>query len=98
MEILLPAIAVAFTAFCVWLAVRFINRRERWAKWTLAAMISLPWLYVLSIGPAIGIASAINAPWTDDLYDFIYWPLLRACAASKEINFILMRYGRFWVR
>jgi hypothetical protein len=31
MTILLPALAVAFAAFCVWPAVRVVNRRERWA-------------------------------------------------------------------
>jgi hypothetical protein len=39
--ILLPALAVAFAAFCVWLMVRIINRRERWAKWALAAVVGL---------------------------------------------------------
>src|SRR5437868_6452046 len=44
-------LAVAVAAFCVWLTVRIVNRRERWAKWTLAAA-ALPVLYVLSFGPA----------------------------------------------
>jgi hypothetical protein len=53
MTILLPALAVAFAAFCVWLGVRIVNRRERWAKWTagLVALtafvlypLSLPWV------------------------------------------------------
>jgi hypothetical protein len=39
MTIALPALAVAFAAFCVWLAVRIVNRRERWAKWTLAVVL-----------------------------------------------------------
>jgi len=52
MSIILPALAVAFAAFCVWLGVRIFNRRERWAKWTLAAVVGLPLLYVASFGPA----------------------------------------------
>lgn len=32
---------VAFAAVCIWLTVRIINRRERWAKRTLAAVIIL---------------------------------------------------------
>jgi len=51
MTIVLPALAVAFAAFCVWLAVRIVNRRERWAKWTLAALIVLIAVYPLSWGP-----------------------------------------------
>ena len=47
-EAILAALGVAFAAFCVWLTVRIINRRERWAKWTLAVMLSLSVLYVLS--------------------------------------------------
>lgn len=33
MTLLLPTLGVAFAAFCVWLTVRIVNRRERWAKW-----------------------------------------------------------------
>jgi len=44
---------IVVAAFCVWLAVRIFNRRERWAKWTLAGLVlGLPLLYVLSFGPA----------------------------------------------
>lgn len=52
MSILLPALSAAFAAFCVWLAVRIVNRREAWAKWTAGAGICLPVLYLLSFGPA----------------------------------------------
>src|SRR5436190_4068120 len=34
MTILLPALGVTFAAFCVWLAVRIVNRREGWAERT----------------------------------------------------------------
>ncbi|MBI3861954.1 MAG: hypothetical protein HY290_08655 [Planctomycetia bacterium] len=52
MNILLPALAVAFAAFCVWLTVRIVNRWERWAKWTLAGVVAISVLigYPLSIG------------------------------------------------
>jgi hypothetical protein len=50
--ILLQALTVAFAAFCVWLTVRIVNRRERWAKWTLAAVVVLPVFYVASFGLA----------------------------------------------
>jgi len=39
MIFILPTLAVAFAAFCVWLTVRIINRKERWAKWTMAGLI-----------------------------------------------------------
>lgn len=50
MTMLLPTLAVAFAAFCVWLAVRIVNRRETWAKWTLAIAIL--------IAPPAGYVSA----------------------------------------
>jgi len=45
-------IGITFAAFCLWLSVRIVNRRERWAKWTAAVVVltvvvlyplSLPW-------------------------------------------------------
>jgi hypothetical protein len=52
MSIVLPALAVMFAASCLWLAVRLVNRRERWAKWTLVGVVvGLPMLYVASFGP-----------------------------------------------
>ena len=41
MTILVPVLAVACAAFCVWLTVRIVNRQERWAKWTAVAIILL---------------------------------------------------------
>ena len=40
--IVVGVLAVAYAAFCIWLMVRIINRRERWAKWTLAAILGYP--------------------------------------------------------
>jgi hypothetical protein len=74
MEIVLPALAVAFAAFCVWLAVRIINRRDRWAKWTLAAVVGLPVLYVASFGPACWLRSHRLLPAkTGVLYKPMIW-------------------------
>ncbi|HEY3965188.1 MAG TPA: hypothetical protein VGM05_11605 [Planctomycetaceae bacterium] len=56
MTILLPVLAVVFAAFCVWLTVRIVNRRERWAKWTLAGAVGVPVLYVASFGPIVWLA------------------------------------------
>src|SRR5579872_127975 len=60
MTILLPALAVAFAAFCVWLTVRIVNRRERWAKRTLAVVVGLPVLYFASFGPWCWITSRLS--------------------------------------
>jgi hypothetical protein len=57
MVLVLSIFGIAFAAFCVWLAVRIINRRERWAKWTLASTLMLPVFYVASFGPACWLVS-----------------------------------------
>ncbi|HEY3967384.1 MAG TPA: hypothetical protein VGM05_22680 [Planctomycetaceae bacterium] len=51
MIILLPTLAAAFTAFCVWLAVRIVNRRERWTKRLAWGLIAMSAIYALSSGP-----------------------------------------------
>ena len=52
MSIVLPAVGIAFAAFCVWLTVRIVNRRERWAKWTAVVLLIVVLAgYPLSIGP-----------------------------------------------
>jgi len=56
MSFVLPPLAVGFAAFCVWLAVRIVNRQERWAKWMLAAAPMLvvflyPIAYLLLMDP-----------------------------------------------
>lgn len=53
---LLLLVTTAVAAFWVWLTVRVLNRRERWAKWTLALVVGLPLLYVASFGPACWLA------------------------------------------
>jgi len=69
MSIAIPAVGVAFAAFCLWLAVRIVNRRERWAKWTLAVAVTVPVLYVASFGPACWWISRYgDSEWLPDMY------------------------------
>jgi hypothetical protein len=62
-RIVLPILGAAFAAAVVWLTVRLIDRRERWAKWTLAAMVALPVLYIASFGPACRMAATSFAEY-----------------------------------
>ena len=74
MTILFLTFAVAFTAFCVWLTVRIVNRQERWAKWTLVvAVIGAPVLYLASFGPACWISSRIEP--SGETVSLIYRPV-----------------------
>jgi len=97
MEMLLEVLVVVFTAFGIWLTVRIINRRERSAKWTLAAAVVALALYVLSFGPACWWCSEIVSD-RDGLVvvqaPYIYWPV--GWAANRRlpgIRQLLRWYG-----
>ena len=65
MGLALTIFGTAFAAFCVWIAVRIVSRRERWAEWTAVAILVIgPVLYVLSSGPMkmVGWRSQKNPP------------------------------------
>jgi hypothetical protein len=85
-DIALLASTMAFCAICLWLTVRIVNRRERWAKWALAGMISLPVLYVASFGLGCRLIAredpdAMNEhPW----FDVMYWPIVRCATAGAR--------------
>jgi hypothetical protein len=72
---ILATLAVAFAAVCVWLAVRIVNRRERWAKWTLAAVVSLPMLYIGSFGPACWISRRLQP--SGEFVSKVYSPVIQ---------------------
>ena|SRR5579863_2878892 len=57
MALALSIVGVAFTAICVWLTVRIVNRREWWVKWTLAGVGAVPVLYFASFGPICRLVS-----------------------------------------
>lgn len=80
MNILLAILAVAFAAFSVWLTVRIVNRRERWAKRTAVAVIASPMLYMASFGPACWISSRTNAG--SMAVSAIFRPILWGCASD----------------
>jgi len=87
--ILFQALAVACAAVCVWLGVRAYNRRERWAKWTLALAAGLPVLYLSSFGPACWLAARL--PFFDarpiplSLVAKLYYPLVSLAEEPQGI-------------
>jgi hypothetical protein len=89
--ILVPALAVTFAAFCVWLGVRVFNRRERWAKWT-AVSVAVLTAYPLSVGPTVwllcrGYLSADVA--------IIYLQPVRWLQPSLAYD-VLVGYASYW--
>ena len=91
----LAIFGVAFAAAVVWLGVRIVNRHERGAKWTLAATLGLPALYVASFGPVCWLAyrDAISAPTFKAEYPLdgmpspkfkaVYYPILWIYAHNR---------------
>ena len=74
MGVLLPIFGTAYAASCLWLIVRIVNRRNRWAKWNLAIAVVLPMMYVLSFGPACWLNERGHLPDSD--FGDIYGPIL----------------------
>lgn len=56
-DLVIGTIGIASAAFFVWLVVRAVNRRDRWAGRTTGLIIGLSILYVASFGPACWISS-----------------------------------------
>jgi hypothetical protein len=94
MSLALPILGVAFAALCVWLAVRSINRKERWAKWTLAAVTILPTLYVLSSGPAIWMSGGEER--MPEWLLTMYWPLRLIPDGPEFIEDAFIWYLGLW--
>jgi hypothetical protein len=68
------ALGLGFAAFCVWLAVRIVNRQERWAKRTALGLFVVLVGYPLSIGPACWLSSRVECGAM--IVTLIYRPLL----------------------
>jgi hypothetical protein len=97
----IAALAVAFAAFCIWLTVRIVNRRERWAKRTAAAVILVGLVgYPLSTGPAGWMrANGWIGPDTDRSLHRFYSPLKWQFRNSPEpIRRAIRRYESLWRR
>ena len=77
------ALAFAVGAVCVWLIVRIVNRRERWAKWTLALVVGLPIFYVASFGPACWLADHELLPF--DPVESAFSPIVKLAMDEPDL-------------
>ena len=92
-EVIFPALGMAFAAFAVWLAVRIVNRQERWAKWTALALVAIVLGYPLSFGPAVWIA---DRGWVSlDSVARRYSPIILMDGVPGEV---LAHYGEIGLR
>ena len=97
MAILIPALFAAFAAFCIWLAVRIVNRRERWAKWTSAVVAVMVIFYPLSVGPASGLfAHHILSEQMMPTFKIIYAPLQLVIQWGVDSRSPWFEDGFFW--
>jgi hypothetical protein len=74
MTIVLPTLAVAFAAFCVWLTVRIVNRQSG-MKWAIMVVV-LSALYTSGFGPACWIN--MRFPALRPILDEVYSPVIYA--------------------
>jgi len=82
-DAILTVMGVALSAFAVWLTVRIINRRERWAK-RMAGALAIALAYPLSFGPACWLTSRLGHGAS--LLPTIYRPLVAAMRFGDEEN------------
>jgi hypothetical protein len=97
MALALLIFGVACAAFCVWLTVRVVNRRERWAKWTLNVM-GLPVLYVGSFGPFIWLSDhqLLTDGTSLPVVSRVYVPIIFAGRVSYTFRCAMDWYVSFW--
>jgi hypothetical protein len=100
MDILFSTIAVVFAAFLVWLAVRIVNRRERWAKrlaWGIAIFVTL---YPLRVGPSVWLyVHVVPEPYGPAYLRAIapvYGPLEELILRSQFAMQVAHRYRSAW--
>lgn len=92
MAVVLSIVGTAFAALCVWLIVRIVNRRERWAKWTLAGVLGVPMLYVASFGPACWISSRVQP--SGKIVSAFYAPIIPVMwQGPLSVQFVLIHYA-----
>jgi hypothetical protein len=96
--VLVPGMGAAFMAFGVWLGVRIVNRRERWAKWTALAMAIVLFGYPLSMGPAWWISHNLDLPYCFNYgircpYEPLWWVISNG---PEWVNNAGWRYLNWW--
>jgi hypothetical protein len=86
--VIVPILGVALAASFVWLVIRLINRRERWAKRLAAALVAMLVAYLLSFGPIARLES--RGGWSqsqETAFEVLYFPF-----------FCGVNFGPQWIR
>jgi hypothetical protein len=79
----------------IWLTVRAINRRERWAsRLAVGISVAMPILYLLSIGPATW--GAQSGYVSTGFFRIFYAPVALICEWSEPCGALLLKYVSHW--
>jgi hypothetical protein len=97
MTIVFAALGVAVAAFSIWLAVRIVNRRERWAKRTMVILIGFLLGYPLSAGPAVWLFVHVLPNSSLPVINAIYAPMVSVIPRSQLTNDAGTWYYGLWV-
>ena len=96
-KLIWAALGVVFAAFCIWLVVRLINRRERWAKRTMMWLAVALTLYFLSSGPAVWIFVHYLPKSVAPVLTEVYFPFGALAQLSPTFENFGIWYMHLWV-
>jgi hypothetical protein len=98
MAIALSIIGIAFAAFGVWLTVRIVSRRERWAKKVAAVLVAALVLYPFSWGPFLLATSYLDLDIGQSMtVGSVYIPLMLLARESAAAKSVMKWYVLLWV-
>jgi hypothetical protein len=96
---IIGVVGVASVGFAIWLTVRIINRRERWAKRLAVATAVLLLAYPLSEGPANWLDGRGLLPnWSyRPLFGNLYVPLNELAVRTRPTSAVREWYLNLWI-
>jgi hypothetical protein len=91
-DVALACAGIAFAGFGIWLAVRVINRKEKWAIRVSKALLLLV-VYLASFGPACWLTSRLNLGAS--AIPVVYRPIWWAMRLSPRLGDAFTTYAKF---
>jgi hypothetical protein len=88
---------ITYAALAIWVTVRLVNRKERWAKRTMVWLTVAPVLYFLSTGPAIWIYFHYLPRSFGPVIGGVYFPINLLAQSSPTVASITVGYMDLWV-
>ncbi|MBS0266151.1 MAG: hypothetical protein JSS02_29750 [Planctomycetes bacterium] len=92
-QLLAVGFSAGYAAIALWLIIRFVNRREHWARWSLITWIVMPVSYVASFGPACWVVGGDES--FDSKLSELYTPIGFLSWKSPAMKAFFSAYGRW---